>query len=490
MASIASWQLRPGLNPYDRGSNRASHSGSSALRTRAWWHLSLITGMPSGRILVLSLALGIYTRRTATGCHEFRVACTCTATSARARLVSATCPSTPAVLRPVLRCVTWRTLISVLDQDRSTNFCRFLTVARSPSFAALKILHRSRRTRSSCTRQSTCSQASPSKTESGSSGPFTEVSNLPLSSGICVCFDSKAHLSTSAPLSGPGTTPGIRPVIRRPSGRSSQYCGLRFPAAFQLPAFASWTPCPARRDSAPIAVGLPQAPRIPAHVLRTLAGFTRSARMRPGPGWALSLPRGQRCSLAIASSVAAACRLPSAGPYSSGTTTQPRMWTCRGICESFLVVAPCRPFPSPVAAMAGTAALGLSRELQTRPIRNRPRMTRWGQVEHRPVATSSTYAEPPQRAHSLRATSCRNKGGPYRDFTAFVVNEDDLLAGQGLQLGDELLGVGFGVDAAGVVVGAEVGVGLPGGEHVPDDLDEGVGDGERGFLGGAGGLPA
>jgi hypothetical protein len=33
--SIASWQPRPGRNPYDRGSNRASHSGSSALRTRA-----------------------------------------------------------------------------------------------------------------------------------------------------------------------------------------------------------------------------------------------------------------------------------------------------------------------------------------------------------------------------------------------------------------------------------------------------------------------
>src|SRR6266542_3216599 len=80
--------------------------------------------MPSGRILVLSLALGIYTRRTATGCHEFRVACTCTATSARARLVSATCPSTPAVLRPVLRCVTWRTLISVLDQDANIQWVR------------------------------------------------------------------------------------------------------------------------------------------------------------------------------------------------------------------------------------------------------------------------------------------------------------------------------------------------------------------------------
>src|SRR5712691_1579919 len=71
-----------------------------------------------------------------------------------------------------------------------------------------------------------------------------------------------------------------------------------------------------RRHSAHIAVGLPHAPRIPAHVLRTLAGFTRSARVRPGPGWTLSLPRGQRCSLAIDLSVAAACRLTSAGPYS------------------------------------------------------------------------------------------------------------------------------------------------------------------------------
>jgi hypothetical protein len=65
--------------------------------------------------------------------------------------------------------------------------------------------------------------------------------------------------------------------------------------------------------------------------------------------------------------------------------------------------------------MVGSAALGLSRKLRTRPIRNRPRTSRWGQVEHKPVATSSTYVEPPQRAHSLRATSCRNKDGPYRD---------------------------------------------------------------------------
>jgi hypothetical protein len=77
------------------------------------------------------------------------VACTCTVTSARAWLVNATCPSTPAVFRPVLRCVTCRTLTSVLDQDRNINRCRFLAVARFPFFTAWNILHRSRRTCSS-----------------------------------------------------------------------------------------------------------------------------------------------------------------------------------------------------------------------------------------------------------------------------------------------------------------------------------------------------
>ena len=41
--------------------------------------------------------------------------------------LSAVSPSTPAVSRPVLRCVTCRTLTSVFDQDRSIILCRFLT---------------------------------------------------------------------------------------------------------------------------------------------------------------------------------------------------------------------------------------------------------------------------------------------------------------------------------------------------------------------------
>ena len=45
--------------------------------------------------------------------------CTRTASSVLAWEVSATSPSIPAVLRPALRCVTCRTLISVFDRERS-----------------------------------------------------------------------------------------------------------------------------------------------------------------------------------------------------------------------------------------------------------------------------------------------------------------------------------------------------------------------------------
>ena len=63
--------------------------------------------------------------------------------------------------------------------------------------------------------------------------------------------------------------------------------------------------------------------------------------------------------------------------------------------------------------MAGTAALGLFRELRTQPTRSRLRTSRRGQVEHRPVATSPASARPPRLAHSKRATSCR-KGSSTR----------------------------------------------------------------------------
>ena len=104
---------------------------------------------------------------------------------------------------------------------------------------------------------------------------------------------------------------------------------------------------------------------------------------------------------------------------SSRHSHQPGMSMSRGISKGFRIVAPFRSFPSPVAAMAGAAVLGLFRELRTQPARNRPRTSRRGQVEHKPVAMSPASARPPQLAHSPRATSCRNnQHRPHRSLNS------------------------------------------------------------------------
>jgi hypothetical protein len=126
------------------------------------------TGMPSGRSF--ALAFGTYTRLTGSGSQVRMLGCTRTASAILAGAVSATSPSIPAVSRPVLGCATCRTLTSVFDQDRSIIFCKDLTLARSPSLAALKILRRSRPTLSSCSRQSTASHS-----RATSSVPFTTM---------------------------------------------------------------------------------------------------------------------------------------------------------------------------------------------------------------------------------------------------------------------------------------------------------------------------
>ena len=60
---------------------------------------------------------------------------------------------------------------SVLARDRSISFCRFLTLGQSCSCAAAKIRCRSRRTRSSCARQSIRSRCAGA-VRGWSSGPF------------------------------------------------------------------------------------------------------------------------------------------------------------------------------------------------------------------------------------------------------------------------------------------------------------------------------
>ena len=84
--------------------------------------------------------------------------------------------------------------------------------------------------------------------------------------------------------------------------------------------------------------------------------------------------------------------------------------------------------------MAGTAALGLSRELRTQPIRNRPRTSRRGQVEHKPVAISPASGRPPRQAHSQRATSCRNKFLIRDRDSKFTAAFDSVLAGNGVRI--------------------------------------------------------
>ena len=251
------------------------------------------------------------------------LACTCTATSARAWLASATCPSIPAVLRPVLRCVTCRTLTSVLLQLRSISFCKFLASGQSPSRTALKILPRSRRTCSSWCRQSVRSQASPSN-GGRPSGPFTEVPNLSFGSGIYARFASKTHLPTSAPLRARASA-RIRPVIRAPSGRRPGPAAPAFLLPFGRRHSLPGHPVPPGA-SAPLTIGLPTGLHLPVPAGRTLARFPRSACMRPGPGRAPSIPRGRRCPLAVDLSTAAACRLSAAGPWHPGTTPQPGMY--------------------------------------------------------------------------------------------------------------------------------------------------------------------
>ena len=216
---MASWHPRPGLKPYDFDSNRASHSGSSALTVRACNALSAITGIPSPRRR--PLLLGTYTRLTGRGDHGLAWCCIQSARSAFCDGVTTSRRSTPAVLRPALISVTRRTARALL-RERSISFCKLRTLFRSPSRVAAKIRCRSRRTLSSWVRQSMASQPGGSP-----SGPFTPraaiatakaiaviVSNLPFGSGAVVStFLRRLTRPASAPFQARASAL-IRPVMR------------------------------------------------------------------------------------------------------------------------------------------------------------------------------------------------------------------------------------------------------------------------------------
>ena len=120
---------------------------------------------------------------------------------------------------------------------------------------------------------------------------------------------SQAHLTRVSTLSGPGTTPGIRPVIH--DRRQEEASTLpRFPVAFRPPAFASRVILFPPGIWAFLTVGLPAT----ISSGRTPTGLPRSTRTRcdrggcplyPGDGGAL--PAGMPCP-------AGACRFPAASP--------------------------------------------------------------------------------------------------------------------------------------------------------------------------------
>src|SRR6266511_4280748 len=262
-----------------------NHSGSSALRQRAWWARSAITGIPSGRRFPLAFSMN--TRRTGKGWKDVTVRCTSTARSIRAGEVNATCPSTPAVPRPALCCVTCRTLTSVFDQLRNIIFCRFLTMARSPAFDALKILHRSRRTSSSCTGHTIASQS-----RSSSSGPFTiTVSNLPFGSGgVRRVVVQRLTRHTSACFRSRATRPGIRPVIRNPTGWRDRRQRIPVSCCLSATGIGFLGVLFPPRDSASLTVGLPPHPRRGGP-----DGITTFHTHETRPGRVPAIPRERRC---------------------------------------------------------------------------------------------------------------------------------------------------------------------------------------------------
>ena len=156
---------------------------------------------------------------------------------------------------------------------------------------------------------------------------------------------SKGSPDCVSALSGPGTGPGIRPVIQAPSGGDPDP-RRRFPAAFQPPAFASQPPCPARDFRPPY--GRPTAP--PAHTRACttdpdeVATF-RTHETRTGPG-ALSTP-GTTVPTGRGTCAAAACRLSAAGPCHPGKPTPARDAYVTRHQQGFPGSRPSGPSPHP-----------------------------------------------------------------------------------------------------------------------------------------------
>jgi hypothetical protein len=172
--------------------------------------------------------------------------------------------------------------------------------------------------------------------------------------------------------------------------RENQVRRRGFPAAFRPPAFASWASCPARgfrpsydRPTAPPADGAD-----PSGV-----SMFRTRKTRPGPG-ALCTPGTAVPARPRMHPMAAACRLPAAGPCHPGTATHPGMFSSRGISKGSLAFTP--PGHSPHLRLPdGTGTLGLYPGLHTRLSRTQPRMPGRGRASGTGPGSRHRHQRPP-----------------------------------------------------------------------------------------------
>jgi hypothetical protein len=201
------------------------------------------------------------------------------------------------------------------------------------------------------------------------------VSNLPFGSGYFGRLSSPAHLPKWARFRARAHGPVSGQLYETTSGGLINL--VRFPVAFRPPALAFWASC-TRPGLGP---SLPPAYRQPHRVRRTLTGFPRSARMRPGWGWVPPVPRGRRCPHGRAQSLAAACRLPTAGPCHPGIAKPSQDVQLTRHQRGFTGIHPMPSLPLACEPRTAQGPLGFPASFAPdRRWRRWPRTSRWGQV--------------------------------------------------------------------------------------------------------------
>ena len=207
-----------------------------------------------------------------------------------------------------------------------------------------------------------------------------------------------AHLTRVSALSGPGTRPGIRPVIRHGQRRASHLV----PVSCCLSATGvrlSGHPVPARE------LGLPHG-RLTRHTRPDPDGVTTFRTCETRPGWVPSLPRGRRCSPRPDAVPGRRLPLPSGQSLHPAPTSHQRGSVLRGINEGSRD-SPVRPAPG--LWPPGWDGQPLGFPLCSAPRRYRQRTTGRGRALSTHPELRGRHSRPSNpRVPSQGATSCRN----------------------------------------------------------------------------------